>query len=396
MLSHKERSSVTMKKFLIVVAVLMLANFAYVYWILPGKFERTTNVNLPHEPYIISDRAAALHKSLFVADLHTDSLLWRRDLRQRSAIGHMDLPRMQQGNVALQVFSATTKSPKGQNYERNDANSDQITLLAVTSFWPPRTWRSIYQRAVYQLEKLHKLAAHSELAVITSKASMVDLINRRSSNERIIGGIYLIEGAHPLEGDIDNLDRLFDQGLRIVGLTHFFDNELGGSLHGIDGEGLTDFGRAVVRRTNELGMTIDVAHASPKMVAEVLELSRSPVVLSHGGVKGVCDTARNLDDALMLEVARHGGLIGIGFWDAAVCDPTPRGVVKAIRYAIDLMGIEHVALGSDYDGATEVLFDVSELAVLTDLMLQENFSEAEIRSVMGENIKDFMLTNLPD
>ena len=105
--------------------------------------------------------------------------------------------------------------------------------------------------------------------------------------------------------------------------------------------------------------------------------------------------SRNLDDGLMLRVAAAGGLIGIGYWDGAVCDITPAGVVGSIRYAMDLLGVDHVALGSDYDGTTEVLFDTSELAILTQTMLDEGFTEAEIRAVMGGNVRRFFLEHLP-
>ena len=132
------------------------------------------------------------------------------------------------------------------------------------------------------------------------------------------------------------------------------------------------------------------------MVSDVLELSSRPVVLSHGGVKGMCDQARNLDDALMKRIADKGGIVGIGYWDGAVCDFTPAGVVRSIRYAIDLMGIDHVALGSDYDGTTQVLFDTAELAILTQTMLDADFTEAEVRKVMGDNMKRFLLAYLPD
>jgi microsomal dipeptidase-like Zn-dependent dipeptidase len=210
-----------------------------------------------------------------------------------------------------------------------------------------------------------------------------------------VGGIFGVEGAHALDGDLANLDRLDTLGLRVVGLTHFFDNRLGGSLHGMSGEGLTRFGRSVVRDADRRSMVIDVAHASPQMVRDVLEILDRPVILSHGGFKGVCDSARNLDDALMIELAEHGALIGVGFWGGAACDYSPAGVVKAIRYGIDLIGIDHIALGSDYDGATRVLFDSSELAILTQTMLDEDFSEQEIRQVMGENATRFFLANLP-
>jgi len=385
-----------MKRILTIAVIVSVGAFAAVQWILPARIENSMNVNIPHDAYKVSDSAKTLHDSLFIADLHSDSLLWKRNLLKRSQTGHMDLPRLREGNVALQVFSATTKSPAGQNYVSNDADSDNITLLAVSSLWPIKTWSSIYERAVYQLEKLHELAQSGQLIVIESKEDLRDLLERRKNGDSVIGGIYLIEGAHPLEADLNKLDQLFDQGLRIIGLTHFFDNELGGSLHGRSGEGLNDFGRSVVRRANELGLIIDVAHASPQMVSDVLALSTSPVILSHGGVKGNCDSPRNLSDSLMQDIAEKGGLIGIGYWDGAICEVTPRGVVKAIRYAIELLGVNHVALGSDYDGATAVSFDASELAVLTEEMLQAGFTTQEIVLVMGENARRFLLDNLPD
>ncbi|MDJ0814158.1 MAG: membrane dipeptidase [Woeseiaceae bacterium] len=384
-----------MKRLAIAVLLLFAACLAYVHWVLPGQVEASRNVVLPHDPYDVSDDARRLHESLFVADLHSDSLLWKRDLADRSDIGHMDLPRLREGNVALQVFSATTKSPAGLNYESNTPDSDQITLLAIASLWPPRTWSSLYERAVYQLEKLYELAEHDDLVIITSRQDLERLIEARQDGATVTGAVYLIEGAHPLEGDIDNLDRLFERGLRVTGLTHFFDNELGGSLHGTSGEGLTDFGSAVVRRANELGVIIDIAHASPAMVAEVLEMSTAPTMLSHGGLQGACPSARNLPDELMQQFAEKGGLLGIGYWDAAVCDSSPQGIVASIRYAIDLLGVDHVALGSDYDGTVAVTLDTSELAILTETMLRADFTEEEIRKVMGGNVRRFLLENLP-
>ncbi|MEM7504773.1 MAG: membrane dipeptidase [Pseudomonadota bacterium] len=384
-----------MRRFLTVLTILLATALTYVHVFLPGKVERQFNVNLDHAPYVVAPEAEALHASLFVADLHSDSLLWKRNLTRRSTVGHMDVPRLKEGNVALQVFSATTKSPSGQNYDSNEADSDRITLLTVASFWPPRTWNSLYERATYQLDKLKHFADGSDLTLIRSREDMARLVAARERGEPAIGAVYLIEGAHPLEGSLDNLDRLYEQGLRIAGLTHFFDNELGGSLHGVSSEGLSAFGRSAVRRMDELSMIVDVAHASPQMVRDVLALTTRPVILSHGGVKGACDTARNFEDELMRDIARAGGLVGIGYWGAAVCDVSPSGVVASIRYAIDLLGVEHVALGSDYDGSTAVAFDAGEIAVLTDEMLDAGFSEREIRLVMGENVKRFLLDQLP-
>jgi microsomal dipeptidase-like Zn-dependent dipeptidase len=350
-----------------------------------------------HPPFVIDADSRALHRSLFVVDLHTDSLLWDRDLSQRSGRGHVDIPRLQEGNVALQVFSATTKSPRGQNYESNDGGTDNITLLSIVQGWPVRTWDSLYARAEYQLDRLLDLTkAHpDQLMFVHTRKDLEALISRREAGEGVVGAMYLIEGAHPLEGKVENLDRLHASGLHFVGLTHFFDNELGGSLHGISGEGLTPFGREVIERADELGMTIDIAHASPRMVRDVLALTDRPVILSHGGFKGHCDTPRNLDDELMQEVAARGGIVGVGFWEGAVCDPSPAGIVASIRYGIDLLGLEHIALGSDYDGTVKTHFDISQIGVLTQAMLDAGFTEAEIRSVMGENMKRFLREQLP-
>lgn len=112
-------------------------------------------------------------------------------------------------------------------------------------------------------------------------------------------------------------------------------------------------------------------------------------------MKALEDDIDNLDDELMVALAESGGILGIGYWDGAVCDYSPAGIVSSIRYAIDLMGVDHVALGSDYDGATTVRFDTSELAVLTQTMVDNGFAEEEIASVMGGNVKKFFLTNLP-
>jgi membrane dipeptidase len=391
------RTCIPMKKVLLTVLLALVLILLLIRLLLPGALQGSLNVVEAHEEYEISDRARQLHHSLFIVDLHTDSLLWDRDLSKESARGHVDLPRLQKGNVGLQVFSATTKSPRGQNYASNTGGSDNVTVLAVVQGWPLSTWNSLFARADYQLKKLHALVDQNpeEMVFVRNQEDFQDLLQRRSKDPRVVGAMYLIEGAHPLEGDLDNLDRLQEEGLHFVGLTHFFDNRLGGSLHGVSQEGLTEFGRAVIKRANALQMTVDIAHASPQMVRDVLALSTRPVILSHGGFKGHCDTDRNLDDALMKQVAGQGGIIGVGYWDAAVCDYTPAGLVRAIRYGIDLLGVEHIALGSDYDGAVATRFDTSELAVLTQAMLDQGFSEAEIRAVMGDNVKRFLQSQLP-
>jgi microsomal dipeptidase-like Zn-dependent dipeptidase len=387
-----------MKRIAIGLAVVLAIAFAVVYFLVPGMLEGGLNVVEEHDPYEISDHAQTLHSTLTIIDLHSDTMLWGRDPLSRSATGHVDVPRMVEGNMALQVFSSTTKSPSGQNYESNSADApDQITLVTVVGLWPMRTWTSIYERAVYQAEKL--LTAQEDdpnaLLVVKSRNDLEALLTARAEGKPIVGGILLTEGSHPLEGDLANVQNLYDEGYRIMGLQHFFDNRLGGSLHGQSGEGLTEFGNAAVREMERLGIIVDVAHSSPAVVRDVLALSTRPIIVSHTGLKGACHTKRNLEDDLMKEIAAKGGLIGIGFWDAAVCDYTPAGIVKSVRYGIDLLGVDHVALGSDYDGSTTVLVDAGELAVLTEEMLKAGFTEEEIRKVMGGNAVRLLRDLLP-
>ena len=151
-----------------------------------------------------------------------------------------------------------------------------------------------------------------------------------------------------------------------------------------------------MRRLDELRIIIDVAHSSPAVVDDVLEQTSRPVVVSHTGLHGHCATARNLEDEQLQRIAARGGLIGIGYWAGAICDVSPTGVVSALRYAIDLVGEDRVALGSDFDGSTTTLFDTSELAILTQTMLDARFSNAEIEKVMGGNSVRFLREQLPE
>ena len=117
--------------------------------ILPEKVERKMNRVLQKPPYTVSKETADLHQNLFVVDLHADPLMWKRDLLKRNDYGQVDIPRMVEGNVAFQVFGIVTKSPRGQNFQKNTADApDNITTLVLLQAWPPRTWNSLFQRAL--------------------------------------------------------------------------------------------------------------------------------------------------------------------------------------------------------------------------------------------------------
>ncbi len=347
----------------------------------------------------VSARAAALHQTLVVADLHNDLLLWDRDPVALGWWGHTDVSRLVEGNVAIEVFSTVTKTPKGQNYERNSAATDNITLLAIASRWPRRTWNSRLQRALFEAEKLDHAAAISEgrLVVVHTTGELQKALDYRAATPGLkpVIGILNTEGLQAIDGELANLDTLFAHGFRMAGLANLFDNEVAGSAHGEAKGGLTPLGRRVVARMQELGMIVDLAHVSPRGFDEALAMAVKPVVVSHTGVQATCRGPRNLSDEQLRALTARGALIGIGFWDGAVCDASPHAIARAIRHAVDVAGLDHVALGSDWDGATTVAFGADQLAQLTEALLQAGFTEPEIRAVMGENVRRFLLANLP-
>jgi len=387
-----------LKKILVSAVTLLIVALLIAFMIGPGFLEKGFNRVIEHDAYVISDEARDLHSSLTAADLHSDTLLWHRDVLDRADRGHVDIPRLVEGGVAVQVFSTVTKAPKALNYEENSGDSDQITGAIILQRWPIRTWGSLYERARYQAQRLDRAAKRSDgsLVFLRTRADLEMVLDARANGQAVTGGLMATEGSHALDGSLENIQNLYNAGFRMMGLHHFFDNKLGGSLHGVSKAGLSDFGHNAVVEMNRLGIMIDVAHSSEAVVDDVLALSATPLVVSHTGVKGACDQPRNISDDHMRRIAASGGLIGIGYWDGAVCDATPTGVAKSIAYAVNLVGEEHVALGSDYDGATSVYFDTSELSVLTQALLNEGLSENQVRAVMGGNQIRFFRKHLPN
>jgi len=365
---------------------------------LPRVIDAQMNSVASQPPYPASASAQKLHQGLFVADLHDDALLWERDLLKRSDYGHSDLPRMLEGRLGLQVFSTVTKTPRGLNMESNAADSDNITLLAMAQRWPRETWNSLLQRALYQAQKLQDAAHASEgrLVLIRSRADLARFIEAWDKDPQRVAGLLATEGLQPIENQLENVDTLFDAGFRIAGLTHFFDNEVGGSAHGLAKGGLTPLGRQVIARLEEKAMLVDLAHASRPLIDDVLAMATRPVLVSHTGVEGTCPGTRNLSDKHLQAIAATGGVIGIGYWSTAVCDTSVAAIVKAIRYAADKVGVEHVALGSDCNGTVHTPFDVTGLAQITEGLQGAGFDDTAIAAIMGGNVQRLLLASLPE
>lgn len=364
----------------------------------PQYIESQRNPVKSPSPYTVSSEAQALYDRLdFISDLHCDALLWGRNLNERGERGHVDFPRMREANVALEMFTIVSKSPAGQNMKSNSEDAfDNITPLTIAKGESPWNWFSLFNRTLSQSEALSQFVDKEDgkAIFIKSKADLEKLIEARKTDKTVIGAMLGIEGGHALEGSLENLEKVYAAGVRMIGPTHFFDNEFGGSAHGENGAGLSEFGKEAVRKMNEMGIFIDLAHSSPAIVEDVLNLTSKPIIVSHTGVRAVLDSQRNLSDEQIQKIAANGGIIGIAFFDMAVGEPELPNIVASIKHVRDLVGIEYVALGSDYDGSVAVPFDITGLPLIVEGLVNAGFSEEEIRAVMGENVKRFFLTNL--
>ena len=347
-------------------------------------------------PYRIPAATADLQQKLFVADLHADSLLWGRDLLKRGTSGHVDLPRLQQAHVSLQAFTVVTTFPRGGNIDRNHNSSDLVKYLAVAEGWPARTWSSPKERALYQAERLRRFESDSggSLVILRTRADLQKFTAAKGAHS--VAAILGAEGAQPLEGKLENLNALYNAGFRMMAPAHFTDTEVGGSASGETRGGVTELGRRWVRAMEAKGMLIDLAHASPATIRDITALARKPLVVSHTGVRGTCNNNRNLSDDELRAVAGTGGVIGIGYWETAVCGADAASVARAIRYAAGVVGAEHVALGSDFDGATTMPFDVTGVPLITDALRNSGFSERDLRLIMGENVVRVLSQTLPE
>jgi len=378
-------------------ALAVIAIAAVVFFWVGSDLERYVNRVDPVALPGVSAEARRIHDTSLVVDLHADSLLFGRNLLVRSDVGHVDLPRLQEGGVGLQVFTAPTRTPFGLDIHETSAHGIDFLTLGAFAQRSPLATLGPRDRALHMAASLASMVERSrgQLRWVRSQTELDALIAARRRDPQVVGAIFGLEGAHALEGDLANFDRLYDAGVRLIGLTHFFDNEYAGSAHGVAKGGLTEKGRELVALMERRGVAVDLAHLSPAAVDEVLAMATKPTLVSHGGVRATCDNPRNLSDEQVRGIAAGGGVIGIGYFDLAVCGTEPREVVAAMRHVIALVGDDFVALGSDYDGATKVSFDTSQLRSLTQQMLDDGIAEASIRKILGANALRVLRSTLP-
>lgn len=321
-----------------------------------------------------SPEARALHERYPAIDFHADSLMWSRwvgyDLHERhepplpwAALGgHVDLPRLREGGIGAQFFGLVSL-PIGQRSGLARVIDEQIDALETAIAYAP--------------ERLAKV--RTALEVETARA------------QGKVGALLGIEGGHALEGSLHTLDHFARRGVRYLGLCHFSSNELCFPAYGRgrdDNAGLTPFGRDVVKRCEDLGVIVDLAHINRKGFLEACAMAKRPPIVSHTGVIGAFQHWRNIDDDQLRAIADKGGVVGVIFCPKFLGGDGLEPVVRHLQHIINVCGEDAPALGSDWDGfivPTNDLCDAAHLPLLTDALLQAKMPEETIAKILRTN-----------
>jgi membrane dipeptidase len=322
-----------------------------------------------------------LHRRVPIADGHADSLMWNRDLTKASDEGHVDFPRLREAGVKIQAFTIVT---------RGLPVIGGFPFLMLKNRWPAAARASEWTRCAFQLDQLEGFCAKSNgLASIAGTSAGLESNLTAGRLSAIIG----IEGAHAIEGQVDRVAELFRRGVRFMSLTHLAANELGGTSTPMMGNRpLTPLGREVLDAMAASRMVIDVAHASPAMMPELLEHRTIRPFCSHAGVQGATKLWRNLDDATLKGIADKGGVVGVIFAPQFVGGRQFSDVARHIEHAVKVMGEDGVALGSDFDGMIPLpqgMRDVRDLKKLTQTLLDRGMTVRVVEKVLGHNFRRF-------
>ncbi|MGI5876825.1 MAG: dipeptidase [Dethiobacteria bacterium] len=313
-------------------------------------------------------QAKEIHFKYGVVDSHCDTVHYFTgekgdyDFVQRNSIAHLDLPRMEEGGIKIQFFA----------------------LFIEPEYKPFGSLK----RCLHLLNFYYKTVepCHDRLETIYN----IDDLERINNQDKM-AALITIEGGEALEGDIGVLRMLFRLGIRGVGLTWNQRNNIADGIGEREANGgLTLFGKKVIREMNELGMIVDLAHISEKGFHDVLALTDSPVIVSHANSRALCGHPRNLTDQQLKLLKQNGGIIGLSFYPTFIDEKAPsfEKLLDHFEHVAHVIGVEHLGIGSDYDGiksAVEGLNDVSFLPALTEGLLSRGFKEKEIGKILYGN-----------
>ncbi|MCR3921659.1 MAG: dipeptidase [Firmicutes bacterium] len=308
-------------------------------------------------------------KDAVIADGHCDTVHLFRGRRgylfaNRNTTGHIDLPRLQEGGVTMQFFA----------------------LYIEPEFKPDQALSRTLQLAEHFLSEMGKNS--EQVQIIRTQRDLA-----RASKDKKLAALMTLEGGEPLEGGVEVLQILYRLGLRGVGLTWNQRNGLADGVGvGAAAGGLTQLGKIMVREMNRLGMIVDGSHIAPRGFFDLLETSTSPVVITHANAAALCAHPRNLTDEQLYLLRDQGGVVGLTFYPAFIREEGPATLSHLLDhfcYIAEHMGTDMIAIGADFDGIDETvveLSDVSKLPLLMQGLVERGFTEAEVRSMMGENL----------
>ncbi len=312
------------------------------------------------------DDFKALHNQLYIINSHLDSIMpiydENYDYTKRNECWHSDIPRIREGGVDLLVF-------------------------AIFAYHPDYKER-LRERTYEMLEKIKLLTnSASELKLVTNPLEI-----EQAKAEGKIGILVGIEGAYSIKS-LDDIRDLYLKGVRLIGLTWNHANLIADGVGVENPKGLTDFGIEALTLMNELGIIVDLSHLAPAGFWDVMKYTKSPVIASHSNAKALCGHKRNLTDEQLLAIKENGGVVGVCHAPGFLRDDgkaTIDDIFEHLLYMRDLIGIDHIGLGTDFDGITRTpigMEDISKTPLITKGLLERGFSEEEIRKVMGENFK---------
>ncbi|MEO0080916.1 MAG: dipeptidase [candidate division WOR-3 bacterium] len=307
-------------------------------------------------------------RRFLTVDLHCDAIYEHakgaKDITQRTNIGHLDIPRMKEGGITAQVFAVWTNPETFKPSER----------------------APFVHKAMDAFEDICRTVP-KEIGPARTPDEMIALVESGR-----IAGILGIEGGHALEGCLDNIEVFQKRGVRIITLTWNNANEFADSCMEDTGRGLTQLGVRAVALMNRLGIIVDLSHSAPSTFFDALETSTAPVICSHSACRALCDHRRNLTNDQLKALAQARGLIGIVFLPAFLRpEPEPTSladVLNHIQHAVEVAGVDSVALGSDFDGFGQGpvgLEDASRMPALAAGLRSRGFPEPDIRKILGEN-----------
>ncbi len=365
------------------------------------------------KPVVLTDRARALHRQCLVIDGHND-LPWtmrekaassfkQADIAQPQPRFHTDIPRLRQGNVGAQFWSAYVPSET-----RKERRAAHYTLE--------------------QIDLIHRMIKrYPETFELASTADDIERIHKAGKIASMIG----VEGGHSMENSLSLLRVFYGLGVRYMTLTHSDSLDWADSATDTArNNGLSPFGEEVVRTMNELGMLVDISHVSPETMEDVLRVSQAPIIASHSSARAVADHVRNVPDEILVKVKQNGGVVMVNYFSGFVVPASARqmtemfnvrrelkaqfpnetdfnreynrwksshkmepgtihDVVDHIDHIVKVAGVEHVGIGSDFDGVSTLpaqLEDVSTYPLITQALLDRGYTDQQIKQIMGLNL----------